>query len=191
MPLVRIHKVNWERLKRWAIPLEDTVDNALNRVLNVAESMETTLEKDGSSHRPYACGEKQTVTGEYSTTERLSQRYPNENHLLEELEQWLLNQPRITLLHSKKTMNTYCLEIPIEPGKRQPKIFVPTNGLNRLYLPNRKYTPIDPEQRVIYKDYENSKGRKVGWNWYPQFTVKTTDDLEFAKVLVKFILDNS
>ena len=37
MPVIRISDENWERLKRWAVPLEDSVDDALSRVLNVAE----------------------------------------------------------------------------------------------------------------------------------------------------------
>ena len=37
MPVIRINDENWERLKGWAVPLEDSVDDALSRVLNAAE----------------------------------------------------------------------------------------------------------------------------------------------------------
>ena len=39
MPVIRISDENWERLKRWAVPLEDSVDDALGKVLNAAESL--------------------------------------------------------------------------------------------------------------------------------------------------------
>ena len=37
VPVVRIKDETWERLKHWAIPLEDTPDDALHKVLDVAE----------------------------------------------------------------------------------------------------------------------------------------------------------
>ena len=35
-PVIRISDENWERLKHWAVPLEDSVDDALSRVLAAA-----------------------------------------------------------------------------------------------------------------------------------------------------------
>lgn len=37
MPVVRISDGTWERLKTWAEPLEDTADDALRKVLDIAE----------------------------------------------------------------------------------------------------------------------------------------------------------
>lgn len=37
-PTVRIGDENWKRLQRWAIPLEDTVDDALGRLLDTVEA---------------------------------------------------------------------------------------------------------------------------------------------------------
>ena len=37
VPVVRIGDGNWERLKQWAIPLEDSVDDTLGRLLDIAE----------------------------------------------------------------------------------------------------------------------------------------------------------
>ncbi len=37
MPVVRITDATWGRLKRWAVPLEDTIDDAIRKVLDVAE----------------------------------------------------------------------------------------------------------------------------------------------------------
>lgn len=37
MPVVRIRDATWDRLKKWAEPLEDSADDAIRRVLDVAE----------------------------------------------------------------------------------------------------------------------------------------------------------
>lgn len=37
MPVIRITETTWDRLKRWAIPLDDTPDDALRKVLEAAE----------------------------------------------------------------------------------------------------------------------------------------------------------
>ena len=42
-PVMRISEHNWERLKMWATPLEDSADDALGKVLDAAESKDATL----------------------------------------------------------------------------------------------------------------------------------------------------
>jgi len=37
MPVIRITEATWDRLKRWAIPLEDSPEDAIRRVLDAAE----------------------------------------------------------------------------------------------------------------------------------------------------------
>ena len=37
MPVIRITDVTWDRLKRWAIPLEDSPEDAVRKVLDAAE----------------------------------------------------------------------------------------------------------------------------------------------------------
>ena len=37
MPVIRITDATWDRLKRWAIPLEDSPEDAVRKVLDVAE----------------------------------------------------------------------------------------------------------------------------------------------------------
>ena len=39
-PVMRISEHNWERLKMWATPLEDSADDALGKVLDAAEDVE-------------------------------------------------------------------------------------------------------------------------------------------------------
>ena len=38
-PVVRISDKNWTRLKRWAVPLEDSADDALGKALDAAETV--------------------------------------------------------------------------------------------------------------------------------------------------------
>jgi hypothetical protein len=37
MPVIRITDATWDRLKRWAIPLEDSTEDAIRKVLDAAE----------------------------------------------------------------------------------------------------------------------------------------------------------
>ena len=37
MPVIRITDATWERLKKWAIPLEDTPEDAVRKILDAAE----------------------------------------------------------------------------------------------------------------------------------------------------------
>jgi hypothetical protein len=51
MPVIRITDESWERLKKWAVPLEDSPDDAVRKVLDVAEEHlkcpgQSTLEID-------------------------------------------------------------------------------------------------------------------------------------------------
>jgi Mrr N-terminal domain len=39
MPTVRITDQTWERLKKWAVPLEDTPNDAISKVLDLAEKV--------------------------------------------------------------------------------------------------------------------------------------------------------
>ena len=41
MPTIRISDETWNRLKNWAVPLEDTPDTAIQRVLDAAEGHQT------------------------------------------------------------------------------------------------------------------------------------------------------
>jgi hypothetical protein len=41
VPVIRISDENWARLKQWAVPLEDTTDTVLGRVLDAADAHKT------------------------------------------------------------------------------------------------------------------------------------------------------
>lgn len=45
MPVIRISDQTWDRLKRWAVPLEDSPDDVLRRLLEIAEAHVESLEQ--------------------------------------------------------------------------------------------------------------------------------------------------
>ncbi|GAH71614.1 unnamed protein product [marine sediment metagenome] len=51
MPVIRITDATWERLKRWAIPLEDSPEDAVRKVLEAAEEHLKYRQTTGRSHR--------------------------------------------------------------------------------------------------------------------------------------------
>ena len=51
MPVIRITDATWDRLKRWAIPLEDSPEDALRKVLEAAEEHLRCRQTAGGGHR--------------------------------------------------------------------------------------------------------------------------------------------
>ena len=45
MPVIRITDDTWDRLKRWAIPLEDSTEDAIKKVLDFAEEQQRSIGK--------------------------------------------------------------------------------------------------------------------------------------------------
>jgi len=45
MPVIRITDTTWERLKQWAVPLEDTAEDAMRKVLDAAEEYLKTTKR--------------------------------------------------------------------------------------------------------------------------------------------------
>jgi len=181
---VTISDTNWERLKKWGDPLIDTPNVLLTKVLDIAESIPVGLSDKEKEEINTELSEERNVTG-YTKDKEVARR-ENSLRLLEIFEQWLQSKPDIRLKHSKKTMNTYEL-MPVGDRKGKPaKLYVPTNGQARLYLPITNYRPVDPTGKVIYKDQISKNGTFVGWNVYPQFVLRNEDDLDFAKKLIEY-----
>lgn len=42
MPTIRVRPETYERMKNWAIPLEDTPNDVIEKLLNLAEAHQTT-----------------------------------------------------------------------------------------------------------------------------------------------------
>ena len=52
MPVIRITDATWDRLKRWAIPLEDAAEDAVRKVLDAAEEHLKCPQTTDISHSP-------------------------------------------------------------------------------------------------------------------------------------------
>ncbi len=52
MPVIRITDATWDRLKRWAVPLEDAPEDAVRKVLDAAEEHLKCRQTTDISHSP-------------------------------------------------------------------------------------------------------------------------------------------
>lgn len=52
MPVIRITDATWDRLKRWAVPLEDAPEDAVRKVLDAAEEHLKCRQTTDISHPP-------------------------------------------------------------------------------------------------------------------------------------------
>ena len=50
MPVIRIKPATYERMKSWAIPLEDTPNDAIERILDAAEEHRTCMTEASARH---------------------------------------------------------------------------------------------------------------------------------------------
>jgi hypothetical protein len=50
MPVIRITDATWERLKQWAVPLEDTPEDAVRKVIDAAEEHQKCHQTIAKSH---------------------------------------------------------------------------------------------------------------------------------------------
>jgi len=183
-PVIRISRANWERLKHFAIPLEDSIDDVLSKVLTLAESSEPQNNEYSASIKEHVLEESGNLS--YSTNEIIK----NEKPLLFEFEMWLQqeNNSNAVMLHRKKTMATWELK---SKSEKTFKLFVPTDGGNTLCLPKANYSSIDTSGKVIQKESHNIRtGKPVGWYHYALFSIKKPDDVTLAKKLVKLIIDS-
>ena len=104
----------------------------------------------------------------------------NKNSLLMDLEKWLLQQQSITFDHPSKTMNTYNFIGNIS-RRSMGLVWVSTNGAGRVYLSKGNYGSADGDKRVKYHNV---------WGNYPQFEIRTQADIDYAKILLSYALNN-
>lgn len=104
----------------------------------------------------------------------------NQNPLLLQLENWLGQQQNIIFDHRNKTMNTYVFMSNIKK-RLMGLVWVSTYGAGRIYLAKGDYTPVDKDNRVKYQHI---------WGDYPQFEIRAQVDVEYAKRLVSYALNN-
>ena len=59
MPVIRIKPETYERMKSWAIPLEDTPNDAIERILDAAEEHRTCMTEPSARNREAAEAQEQ------------------------------------------------------------------------------------------------------------------------------------
>lgn len=161
MPTVRISDLNWQRLQTWAVPLEDSVDEALDRVLDAAEiARERGLVVSG---RP----QKSAATLLPRTTEK--------HELERELKVALGQEPAAILEKQGQTMNTWHSN-----GKLRKRFWVTTNGSGLVYLPRRGQWVSDTQRKVIH--HANPKS---GWAHYDRFYLRKPEDVVYVLQILR------
>ena len=73
-PAIRISDATWERLKRFAVPLEDTPDDAVRRVLAIAEAQRRN---HSTPHQPIRIRASDTLQTPSAAGEHLTNPQPN------------------------------------------------------------------------------------------------------------------
>lgn len=104
----------------------------------------------------------------------------NKSPLLLQLENWLRQQQDVTFDHPNKTMNTYVFVSNLK-GRTMGLVWVSIYGAGRIYLFKGDYGPVDKDNRVKYQNV---------WGGYPQFEVQKLGDVEYARNLVLYALNN-
>jgi len=84
MPVIRITDSTWERLKKWAIPLEDSPEDAVRKVLDAAEELLRHKDTSMTQRKPTASLEKhEAKLRRGKKTPQMAYRFP----ILEVLEE--------------------------------------------------------------------------------------------------------
>jgi hypothetical protein len=130
---------------------------------------------------PVCGGSGETSKGQPRTSSLAKKPLDNNNPLLLQLENWLNQQPqRVTFDHVNKTMNTYNF-MSKSKGRMMGLVWVSTYGASRIYLFKDDYGPADPNNKVKYQNV---------WGGYPQFELQTQTDIDYAKRLISYALNN-
>ncbi|MDM7939199.1 MAG: hypothetical protein QUS07_02525 [Methanothrix sp.] len=164
MPTVRVSDRNWRRLQHWAIPLEDTVDDALTKVLDAAElAKEHGLigagdEQKGGSAIPLGVTPKQELERQL-------------NELLESTPTAFIEREGKTMIRWRST------------EKSKERFWVTTNGSGIIYLPRRGKWSSDVQQKVTH--YQNPKS---GWERYDRLLLQQPADVPYAIKILHEIL---
>lgn len=134
---------------------------------------------------PICLGSGKVVNGQGGTSvpSKLIPTRPtlvNKNSLLLQLEEWLQQRKDVKFGHISKTMNTYNF-MSKSKGRMIGLVWVSTDGSYRIPLFKGDYGSADPNNRVKYQNV---------WGGYPQFEVRTQRDVEYAKKLISYALEN-
>jgi len=151
MPTIRISDQNYQRLQQFAVPLEDTPNDALGRVLDLAElakqrglSVESTITPTN--------GPRMTA---------------DEDRLDAKLAEKLLG--RAVVAKEGSTMTRWELT---RTGQR---FWLTKSGVPLLYLPPRDLWPSDADHKVVHHPTPRS-----GWDRYDHLYLHDESDVDYA-----------
>lgn len=151
MPTIRISDSNYQRLQRFAVPLEDTADEALGRVLDAAE----TAKQHGLSVDPTSKAANMTLAT--SSTNRLDLKLAAKLKGI------------AVIAKDGSTMTRW------EHRRTGARFWVTKSGTPRVYLPRRESWPSDTDHKVIHHPNPNS-----GWDRYDHLYLRGEDDIDYA-----------
>ena len=152
MPTIRISDSNYHRLQQFAIPLEDTADQAMGRVLDVAED----ARRRGLYPNPH---NKTNINGSIVTVNK-------DRHDIK-----LAARLENIAVPAKEgdTMTRW------EHKRTGTRFWITKKGAPRVYLPRRGFWPSDTNHKVLHFKNPNS-----GWQKYDQLYLRDNDDIEYA-----------
>ena len=151
MPTIRISNQSYQRLQQFAVPLHDTPNDALERVLDLAElAKQSGLSAESTS----------VPTNSPRTTS-------DENRLDVKLARRLLG--RAVAAKEGSTMTRWELTL---TGQR---FWLTKSGVPLLYLPPRELWPSDTDHKVVHHPTPRS-----GWDRYDHLYLHDEGDVEYA-----------
>ena len=151
MPTIRISDQNYQRLQQFAVPLEDTPNDALGRVLDLAELAKQRGLSVESTSTP-TNGPRMTA---------------DEDRLDAKLAEKLLG--RAVVAKEGSTMTRWELT---RTGQR---FWLTKSGVPLLYLPPRELWPSDTDHKVVHHPTPRS-----GWDRYDHLYLHDESDVDYA-----------
>jgi hypothetical protein len=151
MPTIRISDLNYQRLQQFAVPLEDTPNSALNRVLSLAEAGKraglSAEPKDKTERRPFVDVD------------------------LDRLDTKLAAKLSGIAVPVKKGKHMTRWEH-TQSGE---SFWLTTQGSPILYLPRRGSWPSDTDHQVVHHPLPKS-----GWDRYDRLFLRNEEDIDCA-----------
>lgn len=151
MPTIRISDQNYQRLQQFAVPLEDTPNDALGRVLDLAELAKQrglSIESIGTpTRKPHVTADEDRL--DIKLAAKLS--------------------GKAVPAKEGSTMTRWELT---RTGQR---FWLTKSGAPRLYLPPRESWPSDMNHKVVHHPTPRS-----GWDRYDHLYLRDEGDIDYA-----------